>query len=528
MKNASPRRSSLRLAALALLLAWLLRELQWLRRWRRYWSELHRLMRSPALTTAASVPLSLDKLSLLSDGQFVSVVSGLLLGAKLRRTPSFALQLHRGLGYLANRRHPSQTCLAETAPHIDRLHAATTAEQLPLPLCERHGATVTAAASPDEPSEFAQGPAVFPLPWAVCKVAQCIRPLASAASLPRHAAGAPPWQASLESAGVTVLWREASEPGSTPWLLLHGIGGVDRRCVEGLVRRCRALDGALLAMPVHPNWEGYGTVPPCWAAATDAAEAATTTEAEAATFVTTRLFVRIVGEALARRGVRRVHVLAWSLGTCCATMLRDECPQLELRRVVFVDPAAALPLANSAWGWLLEPRPLRALREFRERSHRLGLGAWVVGRVVGTDAGVGALDADAAGDGGGGGGALTRLAAASLDWVGAALVAVACRVDHLRVAPELHPCAHGCDLEGALLNRPTTLLLLDANDTFLCPREHAAYLAEHCAEATVRWRAGWHCGWMYDRLWLEAGRGLGEAIDAFVPREEKLVLVPPV
>ena len=49
-----------------------------------------------------------------------------------------------------------------------------------------------------------------------------------------------------------------------------------------------------------------------------------------------------------------------------------------------------------------------------------------------------------------------------------------------------------------------------------CPREHAAYLAEHCAEATVRWRAGWHCGWMYDRLWIEAGRGLGEAIDAFV------------
>lgn len=508
--NSASRRSSLRLAVLALLLAWLLRELQWLRRWRRYWSELHRLMRSPALTTAASVPLSLDKLSLLSDNQYVSFVRGMLLGAKLRRTPSFALQLHRGLGYLANRRHPSQTCLAETAPHIDRLHEAakTTAE----PLRERHNAVAT----PDEPSEFAQGPAVFPLPWAVCTVAQCIRPLASAASLPRHADDAQPWQASLESAGVTVLWRKASRPGKTPWLLLHGIGGIDRRCVEGLVRRCRTLDGALLAMPVHPNWEGYGTVPSGSASATDT----TTTDAKTtamAPFVTTRLFVRVVGEALARRGVRRFHVLAWSLGSCCATMLRDECPQLELRRIVFVDPAAALPLANSAWGWLLEPRPMRALREFRERSRRLGLGAWLVGWAAGANA---AVDADgaAAGDGGDGG-VLTRLAAASLDWVGAALVAVACRVDHLRVAPELHPCAHGCDMECALLNRPTTLLLLDTNDTFLCPREHAAYLAEHCPEATVRWRAGWHCGWMYDRLWIEAGRGLGEAIDTFVTEE---------
>ena len=230
--------------------------------------------------------------------------------------------------------------------------------------------------------------------------------------------------------------------------------------------------------------------------------------------MTTRLFVRAVAEALERRGVRRLHVLAWSLGTCCATMLRDERPQLELCRVVYVDPAAALPLASSAWEWLIEPRWLRALREFRARSRRLGLGAWVCERLAGcTDAGAG-----------GGAGARSPLAlgAAGVDWLGAALVAVACRVDHLRVAPELHPSGHGCDLflEGTLLNRPTTLVLLDTHDTFLCPVEHAAFVAKHCANATVRWRAGWHCGWMYDRLWLEAGRGLGEAIDAFVPAEE--------
>ena len=61
-----------------------------------------------------------------------------------------------------------------------------------------------------------------------------------------------------------------------------------------------------------------------------------------------------------------------------------------------------------------------------------------------------------------------------------------------------------------------TLLLLDTHDTFLCPAEHLPYLAEHCGRATVRWRAGWHCGWMYGRLYLEAGKDMGEAIDAFV------------
>ena len=61
-----------------------------------------------------------------------------------------------------------------------------------------------------------------------------------------------------------------------------------------------------------------------------------------------------------------------------------------------------------------------------------------------------------------------------------------------------------------------TLLLLDSQDTFLCPADHAAYLADQCALATVRWRDGWHCGWMYGRLWREAGKDLAAAIDAFV------------
>lgn len=245
--RALSRRSALRGAAAALLAVWLLRELQWLRRWRAYWRAMQHQMRAPALTTSASVAFDLSKLGLLSDDSFVSVVRGLLLGTAPRRSPSFAAQLHRGLSYLADRRHPSRTDLADTQPHIARAQSA---------------ASVTTAAgggATDEPSVFARGPAVLPLPWSVCAAAQHLRPLASAAALPRGDG----WRASLEADGVSVLWREpqgrldpegagAGPGGEAPlgrtyrrgdnqrtdrptWLLLHGIGGADRRCADGLL-----------------------------------------------------------------------------------------------------------------------------------------------------------------------------------------------------------------------------------------------------------------------------------------------------
>ena len=204
------------------------------------------------------------------------------------------------------------------------------------------------------------------------------------------------------------------------------------RCVEGLLRACRALDGCLLALPVHPNWESYSTVPSSVPAASEPLRPGVTPGAR---FVTTRAFVRAVGGALERRRVCRVNIIGWSLGACFATMLREEFPALELGHVVFVDPAAALPLASSAWAWLLEPRFSLTLREFRRRSHRCGLGAWLLRC------------------GGGGGGGLSSRLAAVLDFAGAAAMAASCRTDHLRVAPELHPCAHGCDFEGELLDR---------------------------------------------------------------------------
>ena len=228
------RRAALRGVTAAVLAMWLLREIQWLRRWRKYWRALQHQMRAPALTSSVSVPLDLAKLGLLSDESFVSVVRGLLLGAAPRRSPSFAAQLHRGLSYLADRRHPSRTDLTDTQPHIARAQSAASAAT----------ATGDSALSPDEPSVFAQGPAVLPLPWSVCAAAQSLRPLASAAALPCGDG----WRASREAGGVSVLWREpcASQfgPGAaaaaagageacsgTPWLLLHGIGGADRRCI---------------------------------------------------------------------------------------------------------------------------------------------------------------------------------------------------------------------------------------------------------------------------------------------------------
>ena len=243
--RALSRRSALRGAAAALLAVWLLRELQWLRRWRAYWRALQHQMRAPALTTSVSVALDLSKLGLLSDDSFVSVVSGLLLGTAPRRSPSFAAQLHKGLSYLADRRHPSRTDLADTQPHIARAQSAASVT------------TAAAGGATDEPSVFARGPAVLPLPWSVCAAAQRLRPLASAAALPRGDG----WRASLEADGVSVLWREpqgrldpegAGAGGEAPlgrtyrrgdnqrtetptWLLLHGIGGADRRCADGLL-----------------------------------------------------------------------------------------------------------------------------------------------------------------------------------------------------------------------------------------------------------------------------------------------------
>lgn len=162
------------------------------------------------------------------------------------------------------------------------------------------------------------------------------------------------------------------------------------RCIDGLLRACRSLDGCLLVLPVHPNWESYSTVPTDWKSDSkvpaghgggsqhanchppgdrpargrggarsrgadeyDEGSVADLTNEELpdARFVTTRAFVRAVGGALTRRRVLRINVLAWSLGACFATMLREEFPGIELAHVVFVDPAAALPLANSAWGW---------------------------------------------------------------------------------------------------------------------------------------------------------------------------------
>ena len=94
------------------------------------------------------------------------------------------------------------------------------------------------------------------------------------------------------------------------------------------MRECRALDGCLLALPIHPNWESYSTVPAGYnpsagyppssspgpgptrsngTARTDAAAAAGATAGAAAgaepvspvtpdaRFVTTRAFVRAVG-----------------------------------------------------------------------------------------------------------------------------------------------------------------------------------------------------------------------------------------
>ena len=165
------------------------------------------------------------------------------------------------------------------------------------------------------------------------------------------------------------------------------------RCIDGLLRACRSLDGCLLVLPVHPNWESYCTVPTDWESdskvptgfgggahhanchppgdqtargrggarsrgadwydeeLTGPVADVTNGELPDARFVTTRAFVRAVGGALTRRRVLRVNVVAWSLGACFATMLREEFPGIELAHVVFVDPAAALPLANSAWGW---------------------------------------------------------------------------------------------------------------------------------------------------------------------------------
>jgi len=332
----------------------------------------------------------------------------------------------------------------------------------------------------DEPSVFARGPAVLPLPWSVCTAAQHLRPLASAAALPRGEG----WRASREADGVSVLWREPQGEATyrrvdnqrtecTPWLLLHGIGGADRRCIDGLVRECRALHNSLLALPIHPNWESYGTVPANYSPSPGPARrngAEPVTPDDDARFVTTRAFVRAVGGALAHRRLSRVHVIAWSLGACFATMLREEFPALELGHVVFVDPAAALPLANSAWGWLLEPRISRTLGEFRRRSQRCGLGAWLLHCGGGEIPGGGGEGSSGGGDEGGGSGSgggggddvssrLLGAAAAALDVAGAAAVAAACRTDHLRVAPELHPCAHGCDIEGALLDREAQLEL---------------------------------------------------------------------
>lgn len=557
-------RRVLHAALLATMLAWLLREAVWLRRWRAYWHSLRHTMRAPAISTSTSVPLRLERLASISDTTFRQVVRGLLFGQPLRRTPSFTETLHRSLSYLVNRRHPSSVCLADMQPHIERLqYGATsehpTAEPLEGPR-DGNAATPSPGRAPlDEASAFASGPLCWPLPWSVSTLLQLARPLASATSLPRHAHDTPPWHASLESPGVTILWREATgcqrappttdddgwgefavDPppyaagdghgeDSTPWLLLHGIGGIDRRCVEGLVRRCGSLHGRLLIMPVHPNWETYGTVP--WLHHTF----------PASQFVTTREFVRVIAAALGRRCIRKVHIVAWSMGTCFATMLHEECPSLDVGFAVYVDPAAALPLAGSAWRWLVEARAAETCAEFFARSRRFGLGRWLLAWLLGsrrlgawwrraspclteerpgqTEAGP---DWQEAGPGGRSLPILQSILAPTIDALGAGLMGMVCRCDHLRVAPELHPCAHGCDLEGHLLNRHNTLLLLDRQDTFLCPVDHAEYLAEACRRATTLWRDGWHCGWMYGRLWLNAGEEMGEEIDAFVDRVRDL------
>ena len=566
----SRRRRLLHAAFTVALLAWLLRELAWLRRWRAYWQSLRHTMRAPAITTSASVPLRLERFGSIPDATLRQVARGLLFGQEMRRSPSFTETLHRSLSYLVNRRHPSSVCLSDTQPHIERLQSGTDSERPMAELLEaRDGPTANDChvhVPLDEASAFTAGPPCWPLPWSVCALAQLARPLASATSLPAHAHGARPWRASLETSGVTILWREAGsaaplgdgeswttddgtelgiEPpppstapspplptvgaerrqDHTPWLLLHGIGGIDRRCVEGLARRCDALRGRLLVMPVHPNWETYGTVP--WLHDTFPAPQ----------FVTTREFVRVIGAALERRSVRKVHVVAWSMGTCFATMLHEEWPSLEIGVAVYVDPAAALPLAGSAWRWLVEARARETWVEFFSRSCRFGLGRWLLLRLLGAemprrcrgDAArlLGAESGHPTANGRKGaeagqaesGGALsgfTGLLVHSVDALGAGMVGIACRSDHLRVAPELHPCAHGCDLEGHLLNRHDTLLLLDRQDTFLCPLDHADYLAEACERATMRWRDGWHCGWMYGRLWIDAGEEMGKEIDAFV------------
>ena len=538
LSHGRARHATLRAIVLTGLSYWLLRELSWLRRWRAYWRSLADTMRARTLTTNDSVPLSLDAFSSFSPDLLRTVIGNLLWGQKLRRSESFAASLHRGLSYLVNRRHPSSVALAHTQPHIERVQSTVddileTDSELPL-----------VASAHDEPSAFAEGPACWPLPWIACTAAQALRPLASATSLPRSAEGAPAWHSSTEDAGVTILWREptcdatcdamcdAPPPitshdeqcaEATPWLLLHGIGGVDRRCVEGLIARCDALTGRLLILPVHPNWETYSTVPQSHTTGEDADGLDTP-----AHFVTTRRFVRAIGAALARRRIDAVHVIAWSMGSCFATMLHEEFPRLRIHLAIYIDPAAALPLASSAWRWLLEPRLGVSTRAFYQRARRLGIGAWLVRAA--TSAGQQALptDADHATDA-----AETHLSAgssgshrgwaieAALDAISAVVLAIGCRLDHLRVAPELHPCAHGCDVDAHVLNRRSTLLLLDRQDNFLCPPDHVDYLSTVCPLATVRWREGWHCGWMYDRMCLDAGEGLAAQIDAFVEQRAR-------
>lgn len=523
-RHGSARRATLRAAVLMALVIWLQRELSWLRRWRAYWHSLADTMRAPSLTTNDSVPLNLDALHSFSTDLLKTVVGNLLWGQRLRRSESFAAHLHRGLSYLVNRRHPSSVALAQTQPHVERVQSTID------DLLEADSEPPVPATAHDEPSAFADGPSCLPLPWIACTAAQAFRPLASPTSLPRSAKGAPAWHASTEDVGVNILWREAtceaasstasstehshdeSSAEAAPWLLLHGIGGADRRCVEGLVERCKALSGRRLILPVHPNWESYSTVP----------QRHRLGDHSPAQFVTTRKFVRAIGTALARRRIGAVHLIAWSMGTCFATMLHEEFPSLKVHLAIYIDPAAVLPLASSAWRWLLEPRLGVSASAFYQRARRLGIGAWLVRSIA--SACQRTLSADAADA------PNNHLSVASsvshsrqaiedaLDAISAVVLAVGCRLDHLRVAPELHPCAHGCDIDARVLNRQSTLLLLDRQDNFLCPSDHVDYLSTVCPLATVRWREGWHCGWMYDRMCLDAGEALAAEIDAFVKR----------
>ena len=321
------------------------------------------------------------------------------------------------------------------------------------------------------------GPPVVPLPWLVQRLAHAVRPLLSAqtARRLRHCG-----EVRVEvRQGVTLVWSDTRPAPPTPlisssesvtWLFFHGVGGFDLAALDNTVRHCGAMQGSTLCVPVLPNWESYTTV--------------ANHEAASLPLTTTKEWVRIIGAALRARGVAAVNAFAFSLGGATLKLFMEVNPDIGVRHAVLVDPATVPMLAMSGWRWLQEPSILVTAREFHARGRALGLGRWATG-----------------------GWTATAPLAWFVDVVFAIVVACGLRTDHLRICSEIHHYARGLDYEG-VLNAPTTLMLLDAEDTLLNPALHAELITRRYPAAAVNWGHGWHCGWLF------APRRLAAAVDA--------------